>query len=270
MLILTLDDKSNFDITINSNPVSEYIIKSFRHLQHLPIPFHIYDYPKYYSSNKDLMYSNLISSADKLGVEIDVLKLTNQDYLNYLHKVYETGYNKGTNIWLEFHEMIHLIESLNNKNKHSTDQIIINFRDSAGPLEKSFDKEYLAYSAQTITKGTCFCQWSELGKVPIQYWMDNEPDNIQRLCQLAKPWTILRPSFIIALEDIDFRLSPEKQQGFNEWFAKHKQVWMQHWKLDSWSEAEMNSVIPIGQVKDISLLVNKIHSGRILTKIAVR
>jgi len=269
MLTLTLNDNSTVDIELNQNPVSQYIKKSFRHLQHLPIPFHIYDYQKYYINHKDLLYSTLIDSADKLGIDVDVLRLSDQKYLNSLHKIYETGYNKGTNIWLEFHEMIHLIE-LANDCRLVNSQLIINFRDSAGPLEKPFNREYLKHSVQSVTQGTCFCQWGELGKIPSQYWIDNEPDDTQRLCQLAKPWTVLRPFFIIALDDIDFRMSLEKQQEFDAWFAKHKQAWIQYWNLSSWSESEMNSVIPIGQVKDISQLIDKLNSGAILDKITVQ
>jgi hypothetical protein len=270
MLILTLNDQSKFDIELNRNPVGQYIEKTFRHLQHLPVPFHIYDYLNYFIQNKELIYNTLIESAKKLNVDIDVAQLTNQLYLNSLHKLYELGYNKGSNVWLEYHEMIHSIEAINQIDvRDVSDEVIINFRDRAGPLEKPFNRKYLEYGVQSVTQGMCFCRWGELGKIPRYYWADGEPDDIERICQLAKPWTVLRPSFNIALEDMDFTLSAESRQGFNSWFAKHKQAWMQYWKLDSWTEDEMSCVIPIGQIKDVSSFVEKIHSGKFITKVSI-
>jgi hypothetical protein len=269
-MLLTLKDNSIVEIKLDQNPVSEYIEKSFRHLQHLPIPFHIFDHLTYYKKDKELLYSTLVDSAKKLNINVDVSQLTNQTYLNSLHKIYELGYNKGSNIWLEFHEMIHAIESITNTDTHPIpNEMIINFRDLAGPLEKPFDRNYLEYAVQLVTKGTCFCRWGELGKIPSQYWLDNEPDDTQRLCQLAKPWTVLRPSFVIALDDIDFSLSSDQQQKFNSWFDKHKQIWIQYWKLSSWTESEMYSVIPIGKVNNLSSLIDKVQSGIFPIKVSV-
>jgi hypothetical protein len=269
MLTITLDDNSIFDIKLNSNPVGQYIEKSFKHLQHLPLPTKIYDYPAYYVNDKDLLYTTLIDSAKKLNIDIDVSKLVNQEYLNYLHEIYEHGYKKGTNVWLDFHEMIHSIEKLNNGDIID-DQIIVNYRDAAGLLEKPFDRNYLQYAVQNVSAGTCYCRWSELGKHPYQYWLDKEPNDIIRLCQLATPWTILRPSFTIALEDTDLFLSKEELQEFNTWFSEYKDQWIQHWNLKSWDEKEMNSVIPIGEILDVSTFKEKIHKGARIYKVNVR
>ena len=270
MLSLSLNDNSTVGIELNQNPVGQYIEKTFRHLQHLPVPFHIYDYLNYFSQNKELLYNTLIESSKKLNVDIDIAQLTDQTYLNSLHKIYELEYKQGSNVWLEYHEMIHSIEAINHISVRDVpDEVIVNFRDRAGPLEKPFNREYLEYGVQSVTQGTCFCRWGELGKIPSHYWADGEPDDTERICQLAKPWTVLRPSFIIALEDMDFSMSAESRRGFNSWFAKHKQAWMQYWKLDSWTEDEMSCVIPIGQVKDVSLFVDKIHSGKFITKVSV-
>jgi hypothetical protein len=257
------------DIELNQNIISQYIEKSFRHLQNLPLSFHIYDYLKYYSQNKELLYRTLLDAAKKLNIDIDEAQLTDQKYLNFLHKTYEFGYNKGSNVWLEFHEMIHAIEALNNNNLVS-DQVTINYRELSGPLEKPFNRNYLEHAVQSISKGTCYCQWNELGKSPYRYWSDNEPDDIARIYQLAKPWTVLRPSVTIALEDIDFTLSQEDQQRFDDWFSGYKESWMQHWNLDHWDEKEMTSVIPIGQISDVDELKEKIYQGNRVTKVHVR
>jgi hypothetical protein len=270
MLVLTLNDNSKFDIEFIQNPISEYIEKSLRHLQHLPVPFHIYDYLNYFSKNTELLYNNLVDSAKKLNIDIDVAQLTDQSYLNALHKMYELGYNKGSNVWLEYHEMIHSIESANHTSiRDVPDEVIVNFREKAGLLEKPFNRDYLKYGEQKVVAGTCFCRWGELGKIPSHYWKDGEPDDTKRICQLAKPWTVLRPSFIIALEDMNFELSLESRREFNLWFANHKQAWMQHWNLESWTEDEMSLVIPIGQIKDVLAFANKIHSGKFITKVSI-
>jgi hypothetical protein len=271
MLTLIFNDNSTISITLNGNPVSEYIEKTFKHLQHLPLQFQIFDYLKYHCNNNKIFYDKLLESAKELNIEIDVLQLQDQKYLNSLHKIYELGYNKGSSRWLEFHEMIHAIEAVTNADIHPIpNEMVINFRDRAGPLEKSFDRDFLKYGTQSITKGTCYCRWNELGKIPSQYWLDNEPDDVQRLCQLAKPWTVLRPSINIALEDINFTMSIEQQEKFNVWFSKHKQQWMDYWKLTTWTSDEMSSVIPIGTVENILLLTNNMESGLVPSKIKVQ
>lgn len=271
MLTLIFYNNSTVNINLNGNPISEYIEKTFKHLQHLPLDFKIFDYLKYHSQNKDLLYSSLLDSAAKLSIDIDVQSLTDQKYLNSLHKMYEIGYNKGSNVWLQFHEMIHAVESVTNADIHPIlNEMTINFRDRAGPLEKPFSRDFLKYGTPSITKGTCYCRWSELGKIPSQYWLDDEPDDIQRVCQLAKPWTVLRPSITIALDDIDFSMSAEQQEKFNIWFGKHKQQWMNYWKLTSWAADEMSLVIPIGLVENISLLKNNMESGLVPSKVQVQ
>lgn len=268
MLRLVFNDNSTVDIQLDQNPVGGYIEKSFRHLQHLPLEFQIFDYLKRHSQNKDLLYSELIKSAEKLNVKIDISQLGDQQYLNMLHKIYESQYNKGANTWLQFHEMIHAIESLTNIDHHPiSDEMTINFRDRAGLLEKSFDYKYLQYAVQSVSQGTCYCRWAELGKVPTQYWLDGEPDDIQRLCQLAKPWTMLRPSFIIALADLEFALSIEQQQKFSMWFSRHQQAWLDYWKLPSWNLTDMSSVIPIGQVINLDQLKHNMQLGLVPTQV---
>ena len=219
-------------------------------------------------NDRNGLINTLVEAATKLNISVDVSKLSEQDYLNFLHKVYEEGYNRGSNIWLDFHEMIHALE-FNKSTARPRNEIFINYRDKAGPLEKPFDKRNLKYATQKIPKGTCYTTWSELGKTLDTYWSSHEPDNIQRLCQLAKPWLILRPSFRVALEDVDLSLSPENKEKFTEWFKQYEEQWKKHWKVDDWTLDEIISItsIPIGVMNEVDVFTEKMKDNRIPTRI---
>ena len=53
-----------------------------------------------------------------------------------------------------------------------------------------------------IIANNIYLPWTELGKKPLQYWKNKEPDNQSRFNELAKPHITLRPKFMIALKDI--------------------------------------------------------------------
>lgn len=263
MIAIILDDNSEHILELNNNPLASYIHKSFKHLQNAPLPFSPhFDYMSKYYNDITGVINKLKASAEYLNVSVDFSKLDQQEYLNHLHKIYETGYKKGSNVWLDFHEMIHTLEKINNNYPFlDYKQVMINYRDKAGPLEKTFDRGYLKYSTHHISKGTCYAGWCELGKTPVTYWSNNEPDDIKRMCQLIKPWLTLRPTFTIALQDIDFDLTPDQKQKFSNWFNKHKEQWTKHWQLDDWQQEEITSVIPIGKLLNVDEFESKMDSG---------
>ena len=253
-------------ITINNSPVSATIKSIYKHLQHVDLPFRPWDNPFYL---KNLSYKQLVDILVDLGkivgVEIDNenCSVYNQMYLNRLHKIYEKNYN-GKPEWLDFHEHIHLCEH------HARDDfpMIINldFRELAGPLEKKIDPAWTTCSATVIKKGDAYWTWAELGKDPYGYWKDEEPNDITRLCELAKPWMTLRPKIEIALQDID-KLADKNVQEFTAWWQNYQSQWCQHWGINSWTIENMFGVMVIGNIEQIDevekLLKHNVYPSRV-------
>ena len=109
--------------------------------------------------------------------------------------------------------------------------------------------------------GDVYVAWAELGKIPYTYWEDQESNDINRLCELCKPWLILRPQLRIALEDFDM-LGYKDTVGFNKWWADYHDVWCQHWNISNWTVENMFACIVIGHTNAnqiTQLLKNKIH-----------
>ena len=270
MLKLILDDGAEFTIKLFDNPVAENLRRTIKHLQSIRIPFSP-KFDKLYASINDrtALIDLLLESAGKLNISVDITLLDDQEYLNSLHKIYEQGYNQGSNVWLDFHEMIHAIEG-SNLNKIPAKEITINYRDKAGPLEKPFDRTYLKFMTSQISKGTCYAYWGELGKTVESYWADGEPEDVQRICQLAKPWTILRPTFKIALEDNDLSLTADRKERIIKWFAQYEAQWKKHWNVNDWTVDEMSSVIPLGTIAEVDLLSKKIDEGKIPVNVVIQ
>ena len=103
-----------------------------------------------------------------------------------------------------------------------------------------------------------YTEWCELGKIPYNYYRDNEPNDLNRLCELAKPWLKLHPKLCVALEPIDF-LANRTLAGFATWWEGYERDWCKHWKLESHSLAQQFGVIVVGHVNPHNidnLLVN--------------
>ena len=268
MLELTFNNNSKTILEIYQEPFGEFLKKAYKHLQHLPIPFAPLDYLPNLIKNKNYVIQLLTSSAHKLKIFIDSDLLSDQHYINALHKVYEEEYD-GNRIWLIFHEALHHLELINSN--HPVNKVFfINYRELSGPFEVPFDRKYINQSTTFIPKGSCVVSWEELGKTPMRYWLDNEPADINRLCELAKPWTKLSPSIMIALEDVDTIPDQEKWKEFCNWFAPFKEEWMRRWNIDKLLDDEISSSslgsghqgakIIIGKVDNVNLILENLDN----------
>jgi hypothetical protein len=228
----------------------------------VPFDFKPWDNP-YYSDviTHDQMVLKLSEFADCVGVKIDIEKcLTgDQNYFNEIHKIYELSYD-GNPQWLDFHEHIHLCE------KEFTKSLIIDYREKAGLLEKKFDPDWMKYTTATVYPGDVYVSWAELGKTPHRYWKNLEPNTINRMCELAKPWITLRPQLYIALEEIDF-ISQCNVPDFNNWWKDYQEEWCCYWNIPSWDLKDMVSVGVIGRIANIELVKSKLQQQIMPTKI---
>jgi len=256
---------AHVDIVLSSLPITNTILPIFKHLQHVTLPFRDWDNP-YYS--KSLTHDQLVEALQKFGkcvdVDVDPQRCDDQNYLNKLHQIYEAGYD-GRSSWLDFHEHIHLCEA----EKPCADLYVLSldYRELSGPLEKKFDLTWLEHCSNTVKAGDVYIEWAELGKSPYSYWLSQEPNHINRLCELAKPWLKLRPKLRVSLQDHDL-LGGIDAMGFQGWWAQYHDAWCQHWNVPSWTLQQMYTAAVFGNIPNldimIDLLKNRINPVKVM------
>ena len=249
-------------IQLNNSPVQDIILGYYKHLQHVPIPFRPWDNPFYFYN---LPYEELVDRLVEYGheVQLDVsrdqcMQPDPQPYFNCLHELYEKNYN-GQDQWLNFHESIHQCEYYRMGRQENA--LTIDYREKGGLLEKEFDNDWLSAATTKVKAGDVYIKWGELGKSPYSYWANGEPDNLERLCELAKPWKICRNRISITLHDTDLLAVPD-QKNFGLWWDSYKSAWCQHWNLADWTLDHMYSVIIVGRIESVDT-VNDLLKNRI-------
>ena len=262
---ILFSNNQTINFYIDNSPLGQVYQKIYKHLTHVPIPYRDWDSPYYLDGVNYIELINRLSTyAKKLSLTIDQERCfaKDQKYFNDIHKIYETNYN-GNPDWLDFHQHIHMCESyLQPKPKF----LYIDYREKAGLLERPYEPSWMEHSITTIKAGTIFSQWSELGKSPYAYWMDQEPADINRMCQLSKPWSLLRPKLMIALEDIDL-LANKKITEFESWWQNYSKDWCNHWNLPSWTVYDMFAVTKIGQVENVEKIKEQLKSQAIPSRV---
>lgn len=256
------------EITLTQGPVSKALEKVYKHLQHVPLRFASWDNPFYLKTvSYDELVENLVVAGQRVGVVVDPLQCIpfQQKYLNSLHSIYEKSYN-GKPEWLDYHELIHLCEFHNGGSPLKV--ATIDYRERAGPLTKPFDNEYLTDLITDISPGTVYVEWSELGKIPYDYWADGEPDDITRLCELAKPWVTFKPKLRIATHHINTIANVDP--NFHAWWDRYKLDWCKHWNLPNWSVENMHGVINVGKVNDMDAMVELFKQKQTITKVSLQ
>jgi len=246
-------------VELNDSVITHKFCRMVKHLQNIPIPYSLFDNPynvEYTTAVAELLHYAQSPDIDQM---INIEQLSDQQYLNYLHEIYERGYN-GKNDWLMWHEAIHAIELANNQKQYSASYKIA-YRANAGPLQLQFTKEEQQQLTPDVGPGDCYFGFSELGKTPYLYWKDGEPADIHRIIELAKPAITFRPLLRIEVSESGYPRIPPNIDQFNTWFAPYKTAWCQHWGLTDWTAEQMFGVLKIGQVIDFdhfdTLIKNK-------------
>lgn len=256
---IIFSDNSVADLEIDATPMGKVYQTVYKHLSRIPIPFKPWDNPWY---KKNLSLKQLVEQlnmyARRVGVDINIELCLQQDqaYLNSLHVIYENQYD-GAPVWLDFHEHIHLCEQHHWPMSNFTS---IDYRHLAGPLEKPMDPSWMCPMSTKIRAGEVFTRWSELGKQPYHYWRDGEPDNIDRLCTLSKPWLLLRPKIQIALEDIN-DIAQLDVARFEPWWERHRKAWCKHWNQPDCTVEQMFSSVVFGRVKNYELVTDNLKNN---------
>lgn len=247
-----------------STPVTELVRWWFHHLRHVDIPFRPWEYSGHFAKTSfDELVDDFMIYAGIVSVKVDKKRVLEQQYLNHLHQIYEKNYD-GNQSWTDYHEHLHAVESKLH-DQFPEHKLEINYRQLSGPLNRPFRMEWLMHGQTNIKSGDVYLAWDELGKKPYTYWHDHEPDDIQRICELAKPWITIRPKIHVCLRDTD--LDPGIDLQFQEWWANFEKEWCQHYTIPRWSSRDSNSVLVIGKIQNYqnleSLLDQKIWPKRI-------
>jgi hypothetical protein len=269
---LFFNDGTSINVTLYNNTLTNYILRCFKHLQHVDIPFNKRDTPEFLlTTSVPDQVEDLVGYANELDIIVDQQKCLSLDqtYLNFLHQVYEKNYN-GNPIWMDFHETIHILEKFSRdpdeipRGSLSLRELGIYYREAMGLLEQKFDESYQTDFVTQTKPGELYIAWAELGKTPFSYWQDKEPTNINRICELAVPWDKLKPYFFVSIDDQDLLVDyTKKVNEFLAWWAPYKEDWCTHWNLNNWKWQDMFSVIPIGKVENFNGLVNAIDRGAV-------
>ena len=250
------------------SPLGSTYQKIYKNLSRVPIPWRSWDNPFYEIrlSHLDLV-DHLVKYGKKLSINVDQHRclIRDQLYFNQLHKIYEKSYN-GDPDWLDFHEHIHICESYSQKHKKV---LCIDYREKAGLLEKPMDPDWIAETQTKVYAGDLYVRWSELGKTPYHYWKDNEPNELSRICELAKPWMKLRPKICIALEDINL-LENVDQIGFKNWWSKYQEGWTTHWGLTRWTIENIFGASVFGKTLQAEQLKNYLRDDAIPVKVSLQ
>jgi hypothetical protein len=264
---IVFQDQSLIDLNLFDTEISKYYIGACKHLQNIKIPFKPWDAPFYYNQMSFLdLVDQLIYYACELGIEVDQMKCQNHDqsYFNYLHTLFEKYYYDGNPKWNDFHEHIHLCETYSQKMYHNCH---IRFREKARFLIKPIIPSMLMNLTNKVKKGDAYIAWHTVGKIPHTYWANQEPNDIKRICELAKPWVELRPIVSIALDDINFLENISGISEFNLWWEQYHDDWCQHWKIPQWTVEQMFGVVVIGKIFEVDqltkLLQHKIYPERL-------
>lgn len=245
---LIFENKSVVHIEFVNSPITSILQNNFKHLQHVNIPHKPWDNPFF---DRKFVPANLQMAGKKLGIVIDK-SVDDQQYLNSLHQIYENNYD-GSDAWIEFHEYIHVQEArLKNISRENWYRIAYNTL--GGPLKRSFDLSWCVEQRTNFKRGDVFAYFNELGKSPYHYWQDNEPDDLNRMATLAKPWLQLDSDMLIAHCDFDFLDRPDMLE-FQEWWPKWEQLWCKKWELDYWDIHRIWGGIKYAECKDTDLLM---------------
>lgn len=244
---ILFENGAQVPIELTDSPAQHTLLQMFKHLQHVPLDFLGPDYPgQFIGKTLSDVVDCLVRSAEALAIKVnrELCLANSQEYFNFLHTIYEKNYNGDRN-WLMFHEYIHLCEYYIEGPLFN--RMDINYREKTGLLNKPFDMSWMKSATTQIRAGDVYIHWTELGKIPYLYWAHNEPDDINRLCELSKPWVTFHPLLTVAFSDNDF-LTNKNTEKFNAWWKEYSEQWCQHWNIPKWSIEDQYSVIVIGHI----------------------
>lgn len=260
MIKVILDNNNEYIINLIDSPLKNKIVNALKHLQNVKLPYTQFDNRALY--NYDNAAKQLVDYSHILGIDIEIGKIKQQSYLNHLHKIYEEKYYNdcvNESNWLSYHEAIHMIEetSADYKIKKS---LTFDYRNFAGFLNTNYSFNELKNFTLIDKPGDVMVVFNELGKTPFLYWRDQEPDDLTRFCQLAKPLIRFNFAIKLCLEEQD-KSQTKGLDDFKIWYSKYKKDWCNYWNIPDWSIEQILGSIKVGYCKDWEKILDEISNG---------
>lgn len=229
ILLKNLKSEIELKYSLNDTELAELWYKKIKHLSRIPVSKIESDHGD--TSDLDKIYKKF---CDFAGIEYTPLPNFSQHTLNKLHEIYEKSHEKlsklkDNEILYIFHHAIHEAEKKSIKDK----KINVGWGTKEGMLTSVFNCNN--FYEQSLIKNHIYLPWAELGKKPLQYWQDEEPDNQDRFLELAKPHFTFRAKFSIQIEDQQCNRLPT---DFIKWFSKYKKTWLERYKISKWDETD--------------------------------
>lgn len=228
---ITFASGLELEYNLHDSEVARMWANKIKHLQN--VPFDPVESKAQDMSDLSKIYTEFCEFAGQTPIEIHPL---DQSKCNQLHQIYEEQHDrlsklKNNSVLYRFHHAIH-------QHENKPDKPII--RVGWGTNEGILTSQFLCqdYYADKIEKNNIYLPWSELGKTPLTYWIDKEPDTQERFNTLAKTHKTFRAQFFIAIKNIEPKAL---DTDFLEWFDRYKEGWLKHHNIKKWDHIDEHS-----------------------------
>ena len=234
---------------IAANPVSDRWTRKIKHLSSIP---HSPLETSVFSGTVDVQRTHR-EFCQFAGIEYVEADYNDQVALNQLHEQYVTNHDRlsmleNNDILYEFHNIIHNMEKKSQGNRY-----YVGWGVKEGPLGEKFHCNQ--HYADSFVKNNLYLPWTELGKTPLDYFNNNEPNDLARLCSLAKPHITLRAKFMIARKDFS---PPPFTREFLEWFSQHRAAWLDHYSITDWRPRDEYIGVLLAEPADADMDIEKL------------
>jgi hypothetical protein len=203
----------------------------------------------FFQKYKDLIDPNLIDVTQNQTFSIEDL--------NKCHQIYEYIFNNHLNSIDEqelynYHMTLHDMQGKQQYVNNNLDiQYFRNFGwgKAEGLLTKPVITDELMCRTIDVKQGWIYMNWSEFGKLPFHYFLDNEPVEQSRFMQAVTPWITSRPAFAIALHSGNQFINEEIEDKYRNWLnsIEYFSTWKQKYGLTIWDNLQEFGVIPVAQ-----------------------
>lgn len=240
---------------LHDSIVAEKWFKKIKHLKN--IPFDEIESELINLENLKDIYKEFCNFSQILPLQFQSI---DQPLLNKLHQIFEQNHEKlskkrNNSIIYKFHHSIHYNESIS----HKKTKINVGWGIKEGPLTENFNCN--ANYENKIIKNNVYLPWTELGKKPLTYWQNKEPNDQARFNELVKPHITFRAKFFIAIEDS--RPTPFSKE-FKNWFETYKDEWLNYYDIKKWDHIDEHSA-PLLAIADHKQNINNLSLFKIIT-----
>jgi len=231
-LKLIFNNDVEVDYVIHETELAEKWFAKIKHL--IKVPFDPHDSAMGDLSDLPRIYKEF---CDFAGIDHEQFDQVDQELCNRLHKLYEDHHDRlagvrNNTILYKFHNSVHAHEST----KDYKTGIVTGWGVYEGPLTQYFNCG--DFYEKSMLKNNLYLPWAELGKKPLTYFKNQEPNDQKRFNTLAKPHITFRAMFKVATQD---KTPSVLNPAFLQWFEKYKQGWLAHHNIHKWDEIDEES-----------------------------